>query len=83
MKAEERIAEFRKRLDALRVLETDFPVFTENGDFLGRKCHYLLTYTRKELPFPLEEHQLAAWQIRELLGLARDVLEIAEQREGK
>ena len=72
------IKEFRKRLDALRVLENDFPVFTSEGKFLGRKCHYLFTYTPKNRPFPREEDQLSYSQVQEFYSLAKKVLKIAE-----
>ena len=70
---------FRKRLEALRILDTDFPRYDSMGNWLGRKRHFLLTYTPKNLHLPEEDYQLSESQILELLRLARKVLKIAER----
>ena len=72
----------KKRLDALRVLETSYPLFTPDGEFVGRADHFLLTYTPKDIVFADEKYQLTEEQILELIRLCRKVIEIASDKEG-
>ena len=71
----------KQRLDALRVLETSFPLFAPNGEFVGHDTHILLTYTPREIPLPRECDQLTIDQIQELVGLCYEVLKIANRKE--
>lgn len=71
----------KRRLDALRVLETSFPRVAPNGDFVGRATHILLTYTPKNIRMARECDQLTIDQYQELFGLCYEVLEIASRKE--
>jgi len=71
----------KRRLDALRVLETSFPRVELNGEIVGRATHILLTYTPRKIPLPRECDQLTIDQIQELVGLCYEVLEIANRKE--
>lgn len=57
-----------KQMDRVRVLETDFPVYSPDGVVRERKCHRLLTYTPHNLPMADEKYALSTDQIRELFG---------------
>ena len=74
------VIEFEKRLKALRVLETSFPVYSPDGRVHERKTHYLLTYTPRSLPMAEEEYQLRISQIQDLFALANDVVRIAKKK---
>ena len=74
------VTEFEKRLKALRVLETSFPVYSPDGRVHERKTHYLLTYTPRSLLMAEEEYQLRLSQIQDLFALANDVLRIAKKK---
>ena len=69
----------RKKLAALRLLETSFPRVAMDGTVVGRATHYVFTYTPQNLPFPDEKYQLTIPQIQELIGLAYEVIGIAEK----
>ena len=55
-------------LNAIRILETNFPVFSSDGIPHERKTHYLLTNTPKERAFPQEEDQICGSVIYDLLA---------------
>lgn len=55
-----------EQLGRIRILETSFPVYSQEGRLIGRKCHLLLTYTPKEIPIADEEYALNLPQMQDL-----------------